>query len=118
MATTADKHMDAALNALRPTQMTVGYSVGLLKCQKWRALDRKDEFRLVTDHRQGVHSYDARGRRQRFSAIPKSQESLTDDPCRSLAAAVCMAGGFPKDQVVQDKAAVHLPGWSGRGAND
>ena len=112
----------------------------------------KDEFWLVMDHRQWVHSYDARGRREPFSAIPKSLESLTDDPYRSLAAAVRMAGGFPKDQtpfaeflwadffrrrvpaaqlrsdpdsalsaamqVVHDKAAVHLPGWSGRSANN
>ena len=198
--------MDAALEALRPTQMTVGYSEVLLKRQQWRALDKhqrarfiadhplpavvgpkgkyyivdhhhlaralldehveraclviwaelstlaKDEFWLVMDHRMWVHSYDARGRRQRFSAIPKSLESLTDDPYRSLAAAVRMAGGFPKDQtpfaeylwadffrrrvpaaqlrsdpdsalsaamqIVHDKAAMHLPGWSGRSAND
>lgn len=58
----------------------------------------KDEFWLVMDHRQWVHSYDARGRREPFGAIPKSLKSLTDDPYRSLAAAVRMAGGFPKDQ--------------------
>ena len=112
----------------------------------------KDEFWLVMDHRQWVHSYDARGRREPFSAIPKSLESLTDDPYRSLAAAVRMAGGFPKDQtpfaeflwadffrhrvpagqlrsdpdsalsaamqVVHGKAAMHLPGWSGRSASN
>ena len=112
----------------------------------------KDEFWLVMDHRQWVHSYDARGRREPFSAIPKGLESLTDDPYRSLAAAVRMAGGFPKDQtpfaeflwadffrrrvppsqlrgdpdsalaaamqVVHAKAAMHLPGWSGRSADN
>ena len=112
----------------------------------------KDEFWLVMDHRQWVHSYDGRGRRKPFSAIPKALESLTDDPYRSLAAAVRMAGGFPKDQtpfaeflwadffrrrvpasllrsdpdsalsaamqVVHAKAAMHLPGWSGRSADN
>jgi hypothetical protein len=112
----------------------------------------KDEFWLVMDHRQWVHSYDARGRREPFSSIPKGLESLIDDPYRSLAAAVRMAGGFPKDQtpfaeflwadffrhrvpasllrsdpdsalsaamqVVHDKAAMHLPGWSGRSASN
>jgi hypothetical protein len=58
----------------------------------------KDEFWLVMEHRQWVHSYDATGRREPFSAIPKALESLTDDPYRSLAAAVRMAGGFPKEQ--------------------
>ena len=112
----------------------------------------KDEFWLVMEHRQWVHSYDASGRREPFSAIPKALELLTDDPYRSLAAAVRMAGGFPKDQtpfaeflwadffrrrvppsqlrgdpdsalaaamqVVHAKAAMHLPGWSGRSADN
>ena len=110
----------------------------------------KDEFWLVMDHRQWVHAYDARGRRQPFTAIPKALDSLRDDPYRSLAAAVRMAGGFPKDQTpfaeflwadffrrrvkltqlrnepdaalaaamqcVHNKAAMHLPGWSGHNA--
>ena len=95
----------------------------------------KDEFWLVMDHRQWVHSYDARGRREPFSAIPRGLGSLIDDPYRSLAATVHMAGGFPKEQppqlrsdpasalsaamqVVHDNAAMHLPGWSGRNANN
>ena len=112
----------------------------------------KDEFWLVMDHRQWVHSYDATGRRKPFSKIPKSLGLLIDDPYRSLAAAARMAGGFPKDrtpfaeflwadffrrrvpasqlrsnpdsalsaamQVVHDKSAMHLPGWSGRSANN
>ena len=152
MKTQTKKTIEATLESLRPTQMTVGYSELLLKRQQWRALDKgkqaqfiaehllpavvgpkgkhyvvdhhhlgralldegvktahlvvwadlsalaKDEFWLVMDHRQWVHSYDAAGRREPFSAIPKALESLTDDPYRSLAAAVRMAGGFPKDQ--------------------
>ena len=58
----------------------------------------KDEFWIVLDHRQWVHPYDERGRRQLFSDIPKKLTSLADDPYRSLAAAVRMAGGFPKEQ--------------------
>ena len=206
MATRTENTVEAALDSLRPTQMTVGYSEVLLKRQQWRALDKgkraqfiaehrlpavagpkgkhyivdhhhlgralldegvktahlvvladysqlaKDEFWLVMDHRQWVHSYDANGSRMPFGAIPKSLESLTDDPYRSLAAAVRMAGGFPKDQTpfaeflwadffrrrvaaallrndpdsalsaamqfVHDKAAMHLPGWSGSSANN
>lgn len=58
----------------------------------------KDEFWIVLDHRQWVHPYDEHGRRQSFSDIPKKLTSLADDPYRSLAAAVRMAGGFPKEQ--------------------
>jgi hypothetical protein len=60
-------------------------------------LDR-DEFWLVMDHRQWAHPYDARGRRLQLDRIPKKLDELADDPYRSLAAAVRMAGGFPKDQ--------------------
>ena len=107
----------------------------------------KDEFWVVMDHRQWLHPYDERGRKQPFADIPKALTALADDPYRSLAAAVRMAGGFPKDQtpfaeflwayffrrrvsavllrttpdtalgtalrLVHDKAAMHLPGWSG-----
>jgi hypothetical protein len=109
----------------------------------------KDEFWVVMDHRQWLHPYDARGRRKPFTDIPKALAALVDDPYRSLAAAVRMDGGFPKDQtpfaeflwadffrrrvsaellrdapdaaldvalrLVHDKAAMHLPGWSGPG---
>ena len=206
MTTQTENMVEVALNSLRPTQMTVGYSEVLLKRQQWRALDKdqrtlfirdhlfpavvgpkgkhyivdhhhlgralldegvksahlvvwadfsalaKDEFWLVMDQRQWAHSYDAKGRREPFRAIPKRLESLADDPYRSLAAAVRMAGGFPKDQtpfaeflwadffrrrvpatqlrsdpdsalsaamqIAHDRAAMHLPGWSGRSANN
>ena len=196
---------EAALETIRPTQMTVGYAEVLFKRQQWRALDKsgrhdfiaehavpavigpkgkhyivdhhhlgralleegvaqvrlviwadlsalaKEEFWIVMDHRQWVHPYDARGRRQAFRAVPKILTALADDPYRSLAAAVRMAGGFPKEQtpfaeflwadffrrrvsskllatdpdaalaaalqLVHDKAAMHLPGWSGPDAD-
>ena len=112
----------------------------------------KDEFWVVMDHRQWLHPYDARGRRRPFTDIPKALAALVDDPYRSLAAAVRMDGGFPKDQTpfaeflwadffrrrvsaellrdapdaaldaalrfVHDKAAMHLPGWSGPGPDN
>lgn len=58
----------------------------------------KDEFWVVMDHRQWVHPYDAHGRRRPFADMPKALESMADDPYRTLAAAVRMAGGIPKDQ--------------------
>lgn len=112
----------------------------------------KDEFWVVMDYRQWVHPYDANGNKQPFSELPKTLSELSDDPYRSLAAAVRMAGGFPKNQtpfaeflwadffrrrvaasllrtdpdsalsaamqIVHDKAAIHLPGWSAPPAND
>ena len=56
-----------------------------------------DEFWVVMDHHQWVHNYDAKGRRQPLTELPKKLDDLVDDPYRSLAAAVRRAGGFPKD---------------------
>ena len=112
----------------------------------------KDEFWVVMDYRQWVHPYDADGSKQPFRDLPKTLAGLSNDPYRSLAAAVRMAGGFPKDQtpfaeflwadffrrrvpaallrmdpdsalsaamqLVHDKAAMHLPGWSAPPASD
>ena len=112
----------------------------------------KEEFWVVMDYRQWVHPYDAEGSKQPFSELPKTLSGLSDDPYRSLAAAVRMAGGFPKDQtpfaeflwadffrrrvsasllrtdpdsalsaamqIVHDKAAMHLPGWSALPTSD
>ena len=72
-------------------------SVRLAVCADLSAL-AKDEFWLVMDHRQWVHPYDQRGRRQSFGAVPKTLGNLVDDPYRSLAAAVRMAGGFAKEE--------------------
>jgi hypothetical protein len=43
-----------------------------------------------------VHPYDSHGKRKPLSAIPKELKELKDDPYRSLAGFVRMAGGFAK----------------------
>jgi len=52
----------------------------------------KDEFWTVMDHHQWVHLYDAQGRRQEVSELPKRLTGLQDDPYRSLAGAVAGRG--------------------------
>jgi hypothetical protein len=56
-----------------------------------------DAFWVVMDHHSWVHPYDAEGKRQDFSDIPKSVTDLDDDPFRSLAGEIRRAGGFAKD---------------------
>ncbi|MGC5781450.1 ParB-like protein [Methylobacterium sp. NFXW15] len=57
----------------------------------------KDEFWTVCDHKSWVHPYDETGVRRDFHDIPKSMDSLKDDPFRSLAGELRRAGGFAKD---------------------
>jgi hypothetical protein len=57
----------------------------------------KDDFWMTMDLHGWVHTYDARGRRTTFEAIPKRLADLADDPYRSVAGAVRRAGGFAKD---------------------
>jgi len=57
----------------------------------------REEFWMTLDQHGWVHTYDARGRRTGFDAIPKHLDELTDDSYRSLAGAVRRAGGFAKD---------------------
>ena len=56
-----------------------------------------DEFWVFLDHRGWLHPYDAKGRRQHYRDIPRRIADLVDDPFRSLAGAVRLAGGFAKD---------------------
>ena len=72
-------------------------TVRLLLWKNFEAL-AKDEFWVVMDHHQWVHPYNAKGQRCAFDEIPKTIGALSDDPYRTLAAAVRRAGGFPKDQ--------------------
>lgn len=55
------------------------------------------EFWMFLDQHGWVHTYDTRGRRTGFRAIPKTLAGLSDDPYRSLSSAVRRAGGFAKD---------------------
>ncbi|MBC7709161.1 MAG: chromosome partitioning protein ParB [Rhizobacter sp.] len=57
----------------------------------------KDEFWTVMDHHQWVHTYDAQGRRQDVSELPKRLTGLQDDPYRSLAGEARQAGAYAKD---------------------
>ena len=53
----------------------------------WRTM----EFRAWT------HPYDHRGRRRQYSEMPSNLTRLQDDPYRSLAGLVRLAGGYAKD---------------------
>jgi hypothetical protein len=53
-----------------------------------------DAFWMAMDHHNWVHPYNARGRRDDFSAIPARLEDLKDDPYRSLADHVQKLGGY------------------------
>ena len=57
----------------------------------------KDSFWTYLDMRGWCHPYDAEGRRRDFAAIPKSIAGLADDPYRSLAGELRLAGGYAKD---------------------
>lgn len=59
----------------------------------------KDEFWTVLDNRAWCHAYDAKGRRQSLSDIPKSLAEAADDPYRSLAGELIRAGGCAKNSV-------------------
>jgi hypothetical protein len=61
-----------------------------------RQLDR-EAFWFVLENRNWMHAYDDKGRRCGFEEIPKSVTGLIDDPFRSLAGELRLAGGFAKD---------------------
>jgi hypothetical protein len=54
-------------------------------------------FHAVMEHRQWLHPFDAQGRRRPPGALPKRLDGLVDDPYRSLAGRVRVAGGCAKD---------------------
>lgn len=140
-----------AIDALRPTQMTVGMREVEAKRKAWRAqkvhkaaeflgrhmvpviLGPKERFYIIDHHhlaralyeegvgqlfvtivanlkrlepdafwfvlenRNWMHAYDDKGRRCGNEDIPKSVKDLIDDPFRSLAGEVRLAGGYAKD---------------------
>jgi hypothetical protein len=55
---------------------------------------RAEDFWMAMDHYNWVHPYNAKGRREKFSAIPTKLIDLSDDPYRSLVDEVHQQGGF------------------------
>ena len=56
-----------------------------------------DSFWFNLDNRGWTHPFDEHGRRCSYADIPKSVTGLTDDPYRSLAGELRLAGGYAKD---------------------
>ncbi len=56
-----------------------------------------DAFWFVLDNRGWMHPFDDAGRRRAYEDIPESIKGLLDDPFRSLAGELRLAGGFAKD---------------------
>lgn len=56
----------------------------------------KDEFWSVLDNRSWMHPFDAEGTRRGRDEIPRKVSALVDDPYRSLAGALRLAGGYAK----------------------
>jgi len=54
-------------------------------------------FWFVLDNHDWMHPFDDEGRRRGYEDIPKSVEGLIDDPFRSLAGELRLAGGYAKD---------------------
>lgn len=54
-------------------------------------------FWRIMEHNQWVHPFDAAGERCDFADLPKQLTGLADDPYRSLAGELRIAGGFAKD---------------------
>jgi hypothetical protein len=57
----------------------------------------RGEFWVFMDHRGWVHPYDREGERRRYDDIPKKITGMADDPYRSLAGELRLAGGYAKD---------------------
>ena len=58
---------------------------------------KSDAFWIVLDNHNWMHPFDDEGRRCAYERIPKSVKGLIDDPFRSLASELRLAGGFAKD---------------------
>jgi hypothetical protein len=56
-----------------------------------------DVFWRTMEFSRWAHPYDAHGQRMAYETFPSSLSSLTDDPYRTLAARVRVAGGCAKD---------------------
>ena len=51
----------------------------------------------MLDNRSWMHPFDDQGRRRDYADIPKAVTDLVDDPFRSLAGELRLAGGYAKD---------------------
>jgi len=58
----------------------------------------RDEFWSVLDNRSWMHPFDAEGNRRGPDEIPRKVSGLVDDPYRSLAGALRLAGGYAKTE--------------------
>ena len=54
-------------------------------------------FWFVLDNHNWMHPFDDEGRRRGYGEIPKSVTGMIDDPFRSLAGELRLAGGYAKD---------------------
>jgi hypothetical protein len=57
----------------------------------------KDAFWIFLDNRGWMHPFDDDGQRRSYGDLPKSLSDLVDDPFRSLAGELRLAGGYAKD---------------------
>jgi hypothetical protein len=62
-----------------------------------------EDFWMAMDHYNWVHPYNAKGRRESFSAIPSSLSDLVDDPYRSLVDDVHQLGGFATTSMLYEE---------------
>ncbi|RKP55748.1 chromosome partitioning protein ParB [Pararobbsia silviterrae] len=69
-------------------------NVTVLKDLSW--LDPTIFWRMM-EHNQWVHPFDAQGNRRDYEALPERLTDLVDDPFRSLAGELRVAGGYAKD---------------------
>ncbi len=61
-----------------------------------RKLER-DAFWIFLDNRDWMHPFDVNGKRRAYKDLPKKISDLLDDPFRSLAGELRLAGGYAKD---------------------
>jgi hypothetical protein len=57
----------------------------------------RDAFWIYLDNRGWLHPFDEKGRRRGYESLPKRITDLIDDPYRSLAGELRLAGGYSKE---------------------
>jgi len=71
-------------------------SIAVTVVSDLRKLSR-DAFWIYLDNRGWIHPFDAKGQRRNYEDIPRYIVDLVDDPYRSLAGELRIAGGYAKD---------------------